>query len=257
MVYADGERKANGMKTVHQVAGLAGISVRTLRYYDEIGLLRPDGASEAGYRLYGSTAMERLQQVLFFRELGFPLDEIAAILDAPTYNKKEALRNHKSLLEMKRARLDALIGLVEEALEGENTMSVKEFDMTAIESAREEYAKEAKERWGGTDAYRQSAARVKAYKKEDWAGISAASEALFRGFAAQREGDPASPEAQALVKSWKDFISEKFYDCTDEILAGLGEMYAADERFTKNIDAYGTGTAHFMRDAIRAYGKKG
>lgn len=241
------------MMTVHEVARLAGVSVRTLHYYDEIGLLRPDGASEAGYRLYGDAAMERLQQVLFFRELGFPLGEVKAILDAPTYNKNEALSRHKELLALKRARLDGLIGLVERALAGKDTMSIKEFDMKTIDDAREKYAAEAEARWGGTNAYKQSAERTTGYKKEDWAAVSAESGALFQGFASLRGGDAAGAEAHALVQRWKDFISARFYECTDEILAGLGEMYVDDERFTKNLDAYGTGTAAFMRDAIRAY----
>ena len=243
------------MMTVNEVAKLAGVSVRTLHYYDEIGLLRPDGASEAGYRLYGGAAMERLQQVLFFREMGFPLSQIAAMLNAPNYNKNEALFNHRELLALKRERLDAIIALVDKALKGEDTMSVKEFDMKKIDEAREKYAEEAKARWGGTDAYRQSAERTAKYTKADWAEVSAQSGAIFEGFAALRGQEPASGEPQALVRRWKDFISAGFYDCTDEILAGLGEMYVADERFTKNIDAYGEGTAAFMHDAIRAYVK--
>ncbi len=243
------------MMTVREVARLAGISVRTLHYYDEIGLLRPDGASDAGYRLYGDNSMERLQQILFFRELGFPLGEIAAILNAPNYDKTEALTNHRGLLMLKRERLDGLIGLVDKALKGEDTMSIKEFDMKKIDEAREAYAEEAKARWGGTDAYKESERRTARYTKEDWAQMSAKSEAIFKGFAELRNTDPASDAAQSLVRQWKEFLCTGFYDCTDEILAGLGEMYTDDARFTKNLDAYGTGTALFMRDAIRAYVK--
>lgn len=243
------------MKTVHEVAKLAGVSVRTLHYYDEIGLLRPDGASDAGYRLYGSKAMERLQQILFFRELDFPLGEIAAMLNAPNYNKTDALKNHKALLLLKRERLDAILSLVDKALKGEEAVSIKEFDMSKIEEAREKYASEAKARWGESHAYRQSEARTARYTKDDWAKASAQSNAIFEAFAALRGSDPASQEAQALVSRWKEFISGSFYDCTDEILAGLGEMYVEDERFTKNIDAFGEGTALFMRDAIRVYVK--
>lgn len=241
------------MKTVHEVAKLAGVSVRTLHYYDEIGLVRPDGASEAGYRLYGDRALSRLQEVLFFRELGFPLARINEMLGAPNYNKDEALLYHRELLTLKRERLDAIIALVDRALKGEDTVSVKEFDMKTIDEAREKYASEAKARWGNTDAYRQSAERTAKYTKGDWAKVSAESGAIFAGFAALRGTDPASQEALSLVRRWKAFLSANFYDCTDEILAGLGEMYVGDERFTKNLDAYGEGTAVFMRDAIRAY----
>jgi DNA-binding transcriptional MerR regulator len=243
------------MMTVHEVAKLAGISVRTLHYYDEIGLLRPDGASDAGYRLYGETSTERLQQILFFRELGFPLQEITAILNAPNYDKSQALANHKRLLMLKRERLDGIIALVDHALKGEDSMSIKEFDMKKIDEAREQYAEEAKARWGSTDAYKESEKRTAKYTKEDWAQMSAKSEAIFKNFAELRNTDPASDAAQSLVRQWKEFLCAGFYDCTDEILAGLGEMYVADARFTKNLDAYGEGTALFMRDAIRAYVK--
>jgi len=241
------------MITVHEVAKLAGISVRTLHYYDEIGLLRPDGASDAGYRLYGDNSMERLQQILFFRELGFPLGEISAILNAPNYNKLQALKNHKRLLMLKRERLDGLIALVDHALKGEDSMSIKEFDMKKIDQAREQYAEEAKARWGSTDAYKESEKRTSKYTKEDWARMSAKSEAILKGFAELRNTDPTSDAAQSLVRQWKEYLCESFYDCTDEILSGLGEMYVDDVRFTKNLDAYGEGTALFMRDAIRAY----
>lgn len=243
------------MMTVNEVAKLAGISVRTLHYYDEIGLLLPDGASDAGYRLYGDSSIERLQQILFFRELGFPLGEIAAILNAPNYDKSQALTNHRRLLTLKRERLNGLIALVDQALKGEGSMSIKEFDMKKIDEAREQYAAEAKARWGETDAYKESEKRTAKYTKEDWARMSAKSEAIFKGFAELRNLDPVSDAAQSLVRQWKAFISESYYDCTDEILSGLGEMYVDDARFTKNIDAYGDGTAMFMRDAIRAYVK--
>lgn len=240
------------MMTVHEVAKLAGISVRTLHYYDEIGLLRPDGASYAGYRLYGDSSIERLQQILFFRELGFPLGEIAAILNAPNYDKSQALLNHRRLLTLKRERLNGLIALVDQALKGEDSMSIKEFDMKKIDEAREQYAAEAKSRWGETNAYKESEKRTAKYTKEDWARMSTKSEVIFKGFAEFRNLDPASEAAQSLVRQWKAFISDSYYDCTDEILSGLGEMYVDDARFTKNIDAYGEGTAMFMRDAIRA-----
>ena len=240
-------------QTVHEVAAAAGVSVRTLHYYDQIGLLRPAGTTEAGYRLYDDAALARLQQILFFRELDFPLSEIREILDNPSFDKQRAMHAHKDLLILKRERLERLIALVNNTIKGEKTMSLKEFDMTEIEQAQKQYADEARQRWGSTDAYKQSAKRTASYNKEDWARINAEAEQIYDGFAAQMGNDPASPAVQQLVANWQAHISTNFYDCTKEMLAGLGEMYIADERFTKNIDKRAPGLAQFMSDAFRAY----
>lgn len=239
--------------TVKQVAVQTGVSVRTLHYYDEIGLLSPTRTTEAGYRLYGAEALERLQQILFLKELDFPLAEIRAILDDPSFDRTQAMRRHRELLLLERARLDRLIRLVENNLKGETDMDFESFDRSEIEAARRQYAEEAEARWGGSEAYRQSQERTGRYGKEDWAQIGSESERIFQAFAQLRGEAPESPAAQRLVGEWKAHISRHYYDCTDEILAGLGEMYTADPRFTKNIDRYGAGTAQLIRDAIRVY----
>lgn len=236
---------------VNEAAKLTGISVRTLHYYDEIGLLHPDEVTEAGYRLYGEQSLEKLQQILFFRELDFPLSEIQKIVNSPAFDREKALENHRSLLIMKRSRLDDLIALVDRTLKGETDMSFKEFDMSEIEAAQNKYAKEAEERWGSTEAYAESARRTKEYGKEDWAKITAETEQIYHSFAEKKTLSPADSEVQQLVTDWQNLISRYFYKCSDEILAGLGEMYVADERFTKNIDGkYGEGTADFISKAI-------
>ncbi len=240
---------------INEVAKLTGVSVRTLHYYDEIGLLPPDEVTESGYRLYGTAALERLQQILFFRELGFALKEIHNILNNPAFDRTEALEHHKKLLLLKRGRLDDLIALVNRTLKGETEMSFKEFDMSQIEAAQNEYGKEAEERWGSTEAYKESARRTKEYSKEDWARISAESERIHRELAANMKKGPAAPEVQQLIADWQAHISNHFYECSKEILAGLGKMYVADERFTKNIDQYAPGLAQFMSDAIEVYCK--
>ena len=141
--------------TVKQVAGRTGVSVRTLHYYDEIGLLPPTRTTEAGYRLYGEEALARLQQILFLKELDFPLEEIRAILDDPSFDKTQAMHRHRELLLLKRARLDRLIRLVENNLKGEPEMDFESFDQSDIQAARRQYAKEAEERWGQSEAYRE------------------------------------------------------------------------------------------------------
>jgi DNA-binding transcriptional MerR regulator len=248
-------RKDLNMKTVKEVKELSGVSVRTLHYYDEIGLLTPRKSDHSGYRLYDEKDIERLQQILFFRELGFELKKIKEILDKPDFNKDEALKNHKDLLSLKRTRLDNLIKLTENLLKGENKMSFKEFDMAEIENAQKKYKKETEERWGNTDAYKESQKKTSSYTKEDWAKITAEDSDIYNDFVKNMDKAPASKEVQELVARKQAHITKYFYTCTKEILAGLGEMYVADERFTKNIDKFGTGLAEFISKAIKEYCK--
>jgi DNA-binding transcriptional MerR regulator len=239
--------------SVSETAKLAGVSVRTLHYYDEIGLLSPSMVSETGYRYYDELALERLQQILFYRELDFPLKSIVEIMNASDYKKEEALKGQRELLLLKRRRLDKLIGLLDANLKGDNTMSFKEFDISAIEEAKLKYSEEVKAKWGNTEAYKQSKEKTDHYTKEDWARIAGRSDEIMNQFSQRREEAPDSREVQALVEEWKAFITEFYYDCTNEILNGLADMYVADQRFTKNIDKFGEGTAKFMSKAIKVY----
>ncbi len=240
---------------INEVARLTGVTVRTLHYYDEIGLLKPSLVTEAGYRLYDKDALETLQQILFFRELEFPLGEIKEIMTNPNYKKQEALIKHKELLTRKRNRLNKLIQLVDDTMEGASNMSFKEFDTTDIEKAKKEYAKEVKMRWGNTDAYKESEEKTKSYDGKKWEMMNAESEAIFQEFEKIKDKEPDCKEARELVVKWQEYITTNFYTCTKEILAGLGAMYVADERFTNNIDRFGAGTAAFMSAAIEAYCK--
>ncbi len=243
---------------VNEVAKLTGVTVRTLHYYDEIGLLHPGNESESGYRLYDENNLEVLQQILFFRELDFPLNEIKEIINNPYFNKSEALHKHRELLMKKRKRLDRLIKLTDQIMEGENKMSFKEFDMKEIEETKEKYGKEAKERWGKTDAYAESERRTASYGKEEWAVIDKEVKEIFAAFAdlADKNKSPDCTQAQETVKRWQDCITNNFYPCSNEILQSLGSMYIADERFTNNLDKFGEGTAEFMAKAIEFYCKR-
>ena len=239
------------MMTVHQVARLAGVSERTLRYYDQLGLLPPMAETEAGYRLYGDADLARLQRILFLRELDFPLKEISPMLKAEAKDQRLAVEQHRELLRLKVERLQGLIDLCERILKGEEEMSLQEFDQSAVEKQREAYAREAKQRWGETEAYKESERRTAAYGKQDWDAIKAETDGIFAEFAALVGHDPISPEVRAVVIRWRDTISRRFYACSDSMLAGLGEMYMADERFRKTLDAYGEGTAALMSEAMR------
>lgn len=238
---------------INEVAKLTGITVRTLHYYDEIGLLKPSEMTESGYRLYDETALETLQQILFFRELDFPLQDIKDMMANPHFNKAEALSKHRELLLLKRNRLNALIDLVDNTLKGEKDMSFQQFDMTAIEANRKKYAAEVKERWGETAAYAESEEKTKRYDEGQWEALSGEGYAILHEFGEIRHSQPEDEAAQALVKKWQDYITARFYHCTKEILSCLGQMYVADERFTKNIDRFGEGTAAFMAASIAVY----
>lgn len=241
---------------ISEVAKLTGITVRTLHYYDEIGLLKPSEITEAGYRLYSREDLEILQQILFFRELDFPLSKIKEIMNNPNYDKEEALKKQKELLIQQRQRIEGLIKLIEKRIEGDNNMSFKEFDMNEIEENKKKYAKEVKERWGTSKAYEESEKKTSSYNKEKWGDINQETSEIFKGFAELRNSDPGSEEVQELVRRWQKYITDNFYTCTNEILSGLGLMYVEDERFKENLDKNGEGTAKLMAEAIKIYCSK-
>ena len=235
------------MKTVHEASQISGVSVRTLHHYDAIGLLRPTAVTEAGYRLYDDTALARLQSILLFRELAFPLKEIKRIMDDPQFDQATALEQQIRLLELQQERLSRLIGLARETMK----TGVTHMDFTAFDNSKlEQYAAEVKERWGNTAAYQESAQRPAAEQKDAAAGLMA----QFARMGRLRTGDPAGQEAQDAVRELQEFITKHFYTCTPEILAGLGQMYTADDRFRASIDAAGgEGTADFAGKAITVY----
>ena len=235
------------MRTIHEVSKLAGISVRTLHHYDAIGLLPPTKLTEAGYRLYDDTALARLQSILLFRELEFPLKDIKQILDDPSFDQATALGDQIKLLELRQKQLGKLIILARETMKtGVIPMKFDAFNRTE----QKKFAAEIKEKWGGTAAYREYRQREENGTVGDPAELMAQIVALGK----LKALSPATPEAQAAVRDLQQFITKHFYTCTPEILAGLGEMYSADERFRAGIDkAGGEGTAEFVSKAIAAY----
>lgn len=239
------------MWTVHEVSEKTGVSVRTLHHYDAIGLLKPAAVTQAGYRLYNAASLRRLQSILLFRELQFPLREIKAILESPGFDQKQALRQQIALLQLQRARLDAMIALARDTIEGGDRMDFSAFDKTQLEA----YAAEAKAQWGDTDAYREC--EEKAAQRAADGGEAEVAAALMQQFAAMgklRETPPEAEAAMAAVRALQAFITEHYYTCTPQILAGLGQMYTADARFRQNIDAAGgEGTAAWAGRAIAAF----
>ncbi|MBP3915833.1 MULTISPECIES: MerR family transcriptional regulator [unclassified Clostridium] len=241
---------------ISEVAKLSGVTVRTLHYYDEIGLLKPSKTTEAGYRMYSIEDLEKLQQILFFRELDFPLNEIKEIMVNPKYDKIEALNKHKELLIEKRKRIDGLVTLIDKTIKGDNNMSFKEFDNSKIEENKRKYSEEVKKRWGNTDAYKEYEKKTTSYDKNSWNTINEEMAKILKEFADNRDKDVNSDIVQSLVEKWRGYITLNFYNCTKEILSCLGLMYIGDERFKENIDKYGEGTSEFMAKAIEIYCSK-
>lgn len=241
---------------IKEFAELCGVSVRTLHYYDEIGLLRPAFVDEQnGYRFYDEKSLVRMQEILFYRELDFPLKSISEILSSPDYDKQKALKEQRKLLILKKERLQRIIDSLDSAEKGKITMTA--FDNNEYETARGQYEAEAKERWGKTDAYKEHAEKTASYSKDKWQQVNDGLNEVFEKFAYCLKDGKAynSNEAQALVKELQSYITENFYTCHNEILKGLGQMYVADERFKKNIDKHATGTAEFVSKAIEIYCK--
>jgi DNA-binding transcriptional MerR regulator len=242
------------MRTVGDVSHLAGVTVRTLRHYDEIGLLRPSGRTEAGYRLYAQEDLARLQEIIVWRQLGFSLAEIQQLLDDREHDRGDALRTQRELVEFELHRLGATARALDEALaaydqgtEPEETSMFKDFDPT-------QYEDEARERWGHTDAYRESARRTAKYGPPEWAQIRAEADGVVAQFAAlMHEGEGAEGElAQAVAERHRQHISRWFYPVSTGMHRKLAEMYIADPRFTASYEQAAPGLAAYVRDAILA-----
>ena len=239
------------MMTVHEVSKLTGVSIRTLQYYDKIGLLHPAKYTEAGYRLYDDAALETLQQILLFRELEFPLKDIKKIISSQDFDRSKALEQQIELLKLKKEHIENLIDL---AL-GIKAIGVKPLKFDAFDTRKiDEYAAQAKASWGTTPAYKEYEEKSKGWTKEDNLKIHQGMIDIFGEFGQIRNTDPASEEAQAMVKKLQDYITEHMYTCTKEILSGLGMMYGGGGDFTSNIDKMGgEGTAEFASRAIEIY----
>lgn len=239
------------MMTVNEVSKLTGVSIRTLQYYDKIGLLHPADYTEAGYRLYDNTALELLQSILLFRELEFSLKDIKAILQCPDFDRGKALEQQITLLTLKKEHLENLIIFARGIkMIGENKMDFSVFDTSKLD----EYAKEAKSKWGNTAAYGEFVEKSKCRSKETDEAIANGLMMIFSDFGKIKDTSPSSDSAQGLVKRLQSYITEHYYNCTKEILASLGKMYAGNEAFTQNIDAAGgEGTAQFAGAAIEIY----
>ncbi|PIC57902.1 MerR family transcriptional regulator [Sporosarcina sp. P12(2017)] len=234
---------------VKEVADLVGISVRTLHHYDEIGLLIPEETTDAGYRIYSDENLEALQQILFFRELGFPLKTIKEIIDSPSFDQQEALEMQHRMLLKEKSRLEQMIETIEKTiqhLKGEIHMSNQE-KFAGFDFSHTPYEQEAREKWGdkAVDEANEKAKNMTAFDQEKFNEV-------FRNLAAIRHLSPDSKEVQEKITKWH-LLLNKMGDYSLDAFKGLGQMYVDDERFTKNIDQFGEGLAKFMCTAMSVY----
>lgn len=239
------------MLSVKKVSELTGISIRTLHYYDEIGLLKPSEISDSGYRYYDEKALERLQQILLFRELEFPLKAIKDIIDSPNFDREEALEHQIQLLTLKKEHLENVILFAR----GIKFLGVKAVDFSVFNTGKlDEYANQAKAQWGSTDMYKEFEEKSKKRTPQDEERLSEEVMTIFAEFGSMKDMPVESDRVQMQVKKLQDFYTENFYKCTPKILKGLGKMYAGGGDFTKNIDSVGgKGTAEFVAKAIDVF----
>jgi MerR family transcriptional regulator, thiopeptide resistance regulator len=243
--------------SVGEIARLAGVSVRTLRHYDEIGLLSPAGRSASGYRRYGDEDLPRLQRILFYRELGFALDDITDLVNDPDAEPAEHLRRQRELLTARLERTRRLVEAVEKALEAEMTgMSLTPEERLEVFGDHDptQYAEEVRERWGDTEAFREVTRKTKSYGKQDWLTIKAESAQVTQDFAAVQASAaaPDSVEAMDVAERHRRLLNRWFYDCPPEAHRSLGDMYVADGRFAANYESVSPGLAAYIREAIGA-----
>lgn len=248
------EQNRSTLLTVGEVAALAHVSVRALHHYDEIGLLQPSARTDAGYRLYDSTSLDRLQQVLFYRELGFPLDEIRRLMLNPGFDRIGALRAQRALLARNAERAAALLHTIDATIESfEEGKQMDKDEMFEVfgDFDPSQYDDEVKERWGETEAYKESARRTARYTKEDWKRFKAESEQITNDLLAAFDSDlpPTDPKVLDIVERHRQQISTWFYPCPPEMHANLGRMYVADPRFTKTYEDMRPGLAQYVCDA--------
>ncbi len=241
------------MMTIKEVSNLTGVSIRTLQYYDKIGLLKPTTYTQSGYRMYDDTNLEELQQILLFRELEFPLKEIKEILSSPSFDKSKALEQQIQLLTLKKEHLENLILLARGIkLIGVSTMDFSAFDTKKID----DYTKQAKEWWGKTAEYKEFEEKAKNRTKEEEKTIADNFMQLFVEFGQLKNLSPSDAKVQNQVKILQNYMNQHFYKCSNKILLSLGQMYAGGGDFTKSIDeAGGRGTAEFTNQAIQVFCK--
>lgn len=244
--------------TVNDVAKLTGTTVRTLHYYDQIGLLCPSRVAKSRYRIYDDNDMTKLQNIQFLKEIGFSLNEIIQIISDPNYDQRKALYKHREILLAKHKKIEELIELIDKAIDGKSKLDLSVLNKDSILKLQQQYYHEVKENWNNHKEFQEFEAKYGSLdnrqKVEKWNLSIQKASYIFESISEYMDCDPSDPNVQSLISEWKNFISENCYECSNDMLLNLGNMYVTDKRFTENIDSYGKpGLAKFVRDAIRYY----
>lgn len=240
------------LKTVNETAKITGITVRTLHYYDEIGLFKPSDTSQSGYRLYSDIDIEKLQQILFLKEIGFELKQIKEIIYDPNFDEISALKKHKDILILKKERIENLIKLVDTKLEGNSNLSFSEFDESHIIAKQNEYHKEILKRWKNTEAYKEFEIKH-SNSNNQFTDIDKKAREIFGAIAELMDSPTSDEKVQELISLWQDYITENHYTCTNEMLQCLALMYVEDERFKSYINSFGDNLSQYLSEAINFY----
>lgn len=246
------------MYKINEVSKLTGVSIRMLHHYDKIGLLSPSKRTDSNYRLYNNKDISRLYQILLFKELEFPLQDIKHLLDDPAFDKEEVFKLQRNLILKKKQRLERILESIDDTIEniGGNTLSknnFKSFNYEEVKNHQKKYIEEIEKRYGKAEAYQESQEKTSKYSKNDWENIMEEAGVIYEALSRLMDKDASDKMVQELIEKWRNHISTHFYNCTIEIFRGLAFMYVGDERFTKNIDQYGQGLAKFMSDAMHIY----
>lgn len=244
--------------SVHEVARLTGITVRTLHYYDEIKLLKPTIVTDAKYRLYTNDDLSKLQEVLFFREVGFALKEIKSLITAHGYNREEALKRHIKILKAQQQRIDELIELVNDKISGKQEYSFEAFSTSKILELQAQFRDEIIESWSDTNSCKEFtdifSKESRKSQQEKWNEYLSKTKIVFELLAEYENENPSKAEVQEIVKGWQEYIFENFYECNNQMLSYLGELYVTDERFSSFINRFGKGDlASFFNRAIKVF----
>ena len=240
------------LKTVNEIAKLTGITVRALHYYDEINLLKPSDNTQAGYRLYSNEDVETLHQIMFLKEIGFELKQIKDIIYNPEFDKTRALKKHKEILILKKKRIEKLIKLVDSKLEGESNLSFSEFDESSIIAKQKEYHEEVVRRFKNTQAYKEFEEK-QSKRNNEFPDIDKKAKEIFGEIAEYMESPPSCKKVQHLISLWQNYITENYFNCTNEILQCLALMYVEDERFKNYINGISDNLAQYINEAINFY----
>lgn len=241
--------------TIKKLATLAGVSVRTLHFYDEIGLLTPSFVHENGYRYYGEKELRKLQQILFFRELAFPLEQIKEMMNSSHYDEKKALEDQKALLLLKQRKIERLLETIDKTLKGGEKMNNDDLFGSFSDDDINRVKAEVKNRWGNTEAYRQSMERTRHWTKEDYKKKVEEGKEFLQLLGKSMDHDYKSDEVQVLIQKQHEQINF-YYDCSLEMYKNLADMYISDPRFTKTYEDVRIGLAQFVHDAIYYYCEK-